>query len=212
MASQDPNTPLIAGQPGNVFVNVIFYAPLYIGFFILSLSFTFQNFKGILYTFALMIIVAIRTLCISNFMNNETPDNSGEPICNVIQYSEYENNTFSMFFIAFSFIYLCGPMILNGEINYWLMSALLFYYFINLFVRKYIAKCHISFSMILVDTFIFGIGGASLIIFLLSVTNNQHYLFFNENSSTKDICSMPSKQTFKCSVYKNGEIIGETNR
>jgi len=34
------------------------------------------------------------------------------------------------------------------------------------------------------------------------------FLFFNEVSSTMDKCSMPNNQTFKCSVYKNGELIG----
>ncbi len=144
--------------------------------------------------------------------NSTSVDSTGDPICNAIKYSNYENNTFSMFFIAFSFSYLCGPMILNGDVNYWLMSSLLFYYFLDFFIRKYIAHCPINLSMMLIDTFMFGIGGASLIIFLLSATHNQQYLFFNETSSTTDMCSMPTKQTFKCSVYKNGEIIGETNR
>jgi len=209
----DSNTPLMAGQPGNILISMIFYSPMFISFLILSLSFIFQNFKGILYIFSLVIVVAIRTLFMSNFMDNSTTEgNTGDPICDAIKYSNYENNTFSMFFIAFSFIYLCGPMILNGDINYWLLSSLLFYYFLDFSIRKYIAHCPIKLTTALVDTFIFGVGGASLIIFLLSVTNNQQYLFFNETSSTADMCSMPTKQTFKCSVYKNGEIIGETNR
>ena len=38
--------------------------------------------------------------------------------------------------------------------------------------------------------------------------NSSKYLFLNETQSNKDVCSMPKKQTFKCSVYKNGELIG----
>jgi hypothetical protein len=34
------------------------------------------------------------------------------------------------------------------------------------------------------------------------------FMFFNEVQSNKDVCNMPSKQTFKCQVYKNGELIG----
>jgi hypothetical protein len=37
------------------------------------------------------------------------------------------------------------------------------------------------------------------------------YLFFNEVSSNKDICYQPSEQTFKCSLYKNGELISGIN-
>ena len=32
-------------------------------------------------------------------------------------------------------------------------------------------------------------------------------LFYNELASNNVVCNKPSKQTFKCSVYKNGEII-----
>jgi hypothetical protein len=32
-------------------------------------------------------------------------------------------------------------------------------------------------------------------------------LYFDELRSDNVICSRPTKQTFKCSVYKNGEII-----
>ena len=35
------------------------------------------------------------------------------------------------------------------------------------------------------------------------------YLFFNEMSSDKQVCYKPSNQTFKCSLYKDGQIISE---
>jgi hypothetical protein len=47
-----------------------------------------------------------------------------------------------------------------------------------------------------------------LIIASLYSSGLQKYLFFNETSSNKETCSMPKKQTFKCAVYKNGELIG----
>jgi hypothetical protein len=34
------------------------------------------------------------------------------------------------------------------------------------------------------------------------------FLFFNEISSNKEVCYQPKNQTFKCSVYKNGEAVG----
>ena len=39
----------------------------------------------------------------------------------------------------------------------------------------------------------------------------SRYLFFNEMSSTSEVCSMPKKQTFKCSVYKNGQLLSTIN-
>jgi hypothetical protein len=40
----------------------------------------------------------------------------------------------------------------------------------------------------------------------------QQLLFINEltSGSNKEVCSMPNKQTFKCSVYKNGELLGSS--
>jgi len=38
----------------------------------------------------------------------------------------------------------------------------------------------------------------------------SNLLFFNDYSSNKEICTMPKKQTFKCAVYKNGELIGSS--
>ena len=43
------------------------------------------------------------------------------------------------------------------------------------------------------------------------INTNKNFLFINQVSSNKEICSMPSAQTFKCSVYKNGELISSSN-
>jgi hypothetical protein len=50
-----------------------------------------------------------------------------------------------------------------------------------------------------------------VIITLLYAGGSSNYLFFNEISSNKEVCTMPKKQTFKCSVYKNGELVGSTS-
>ena len=53
-----------------------------------------------------------------------------------------------------------------------------------------------------------GLGAAiSALIYSSPISN---YLFTNEVSSNNEVCSMPSKQTFKCSVYKNGELLTTT--
>ena len=40
--------------------------------------------------------------------------------------------------------------------------------------------------------------------------NRKDLLFFNELVSNNAICSRPNKQTFKCSVYKGGELLSST--
>ena len=55
----------------------------------------------------------------------------------------------------------------------------------------------------LITGIILGAGWYSIIKFL----GNNELLYFNEFVSNNVVCSRPSKQTFKCSVYKNGELI-----
>jgi len=53
-----------------------------------------------------------------------------------------------------------------------------------------------------------GAVSAASIITMMYAGGSGNYLFFNELSSNKDVCYQPSKQTFKCNVFKNGELIG----
>ena len=40
-------------------------------------------------------------------------------------------------------------------------------------------------------------------------TGNTSILFINELTSNKEVCTRPSKQQFKCKVYKDGTLIGD---
>ena len=42
---------------------------------------------------------------------------------------------------------------------------------------------------------------------LLQSTGNQKLTYFNDFITNNVVCSRPQKQSFKCSVYKNGELI-----
>ena len=52
-----------------------------------------------------------------------------------------------------------------------------------------------------------GATSAALIVTLMYSGGSGKYLFFNETSSDKDICYQPSKQTFKCQMYKDGTLL-----
>jgi len=201
-------SPLLMYQPYNVAVLLTFYSPLVITVLILSISFVFQNFKGFGFLVWLLIFSWLRSLLMEVTGSKPFESEPGD-ICGMIQYSKYSNSTFSMFFIAFSLVYLCTPMILNGQINYWILIAFLFYFLLDAGIRYY-SGCIKSMVDVFVNTVI-GLASGIFAVMTLYMSNNQNFLFFNEMSSTKDVCTMPSKQTFKCNVYKNGELIGQTN-
>ncbi len=54
-----------------------------------------------------------------------------------------------------------------------------------------------------------GAASAALIVTLMYAGGSGKYLYFNEVSSDKEMCYQPSKQTFKCKMYKDGELVGQ---
>jgi hypothetical protein len=200
--------PLLIYKPYNLAVLLTFYSPLIVSIIIISLSFVFQNFKGFIYLLWLIVFTWIRSIGLE--ITGAKPIFYREnDLCSMIQYSKYGNSTFSMFFISFSLVYICLPMIINKDINYFLLSAFLFYLLLDVGVRYY-SGCVTKISEIFLDCLL-GITTGVISTMAMYMTKTQKYLFFNEVSSTKDVCSLPSKQTFKCSLYKNGELVSTSN-
>jgi hypothetical protein len=50
---------------------------------------------------------------------------------------------------------------------------------------------------------------------LLTITSyytkgNKNYLYINEINSNREFCSMPSKQTFRCNVFRDGTLVSSS--
>jgi hypothetical protein len=102
-------------------------------------------------------------------------------------------------------LYIIFPMIYNNQINIWILTSLVMYFVGDATARGKLGCINWgSYAL----NFLVGCVLASIIISLMYAGDSGRFLFFNEFSNNKEICSMPSKQTFKCSVYKNGELIG----
>jgi hypothetical protein len=200
------NTPLLVYQPYNLAVLLTFYSPIIVAISVFSLSFIFQNFKGIIYLLWLVIFTWFRSLGYE--LSGGAPNvSSPGDLCSMVQYSKFGNSTFSMFFIAFTMAYICGPMILNKDVNYWVLSGFLFYLLLDIGIRVNMGCT--KYTYVLLDT-VLGLVAGIIALTAMYGTKMYNYIFFNESSSTKDMCSMPSKQTFKCKLYKNGELVGST--
>ena len=65
MLSENGNTSIdfsnFVENPLNIFYFLVFYSPLFISLFIFSSGFVYQNFKGIIYLFFLIVVVAMRS-------------------------------------------------------------------------------------------------------------------------------------------------------
>jgi hypothetical protein len=200
-----PDSPLQIFQPMNIVVFLSFFSPIILATGITSMSFIFQNFKGLIYLGFLIGCCFVRSYIY--MMSGANPIVNDKTICTSVQYSKYGNPTFSAFVFAFTIMYLCYPMFVNGSVNFWIFTLLIAYFLMDMFIKIY-KNCIIKIGDLFLNILL-GAASAALIVALMYTGGSGKYLFFNETSSNKDVCYQPSKQTFKCQMYKDGTLISE---
>lgn len=201
------NSPLKLFQPMNIIVFLAFFSPIILAISITSLSFIFQNFKGLIYLGFLISACLLREL--GYYWSEAQPTKEDGTICTSIQYSMYGNHTFSAFVFSFTIMYLSFPMFTYGAANLSVFISLVSYFLIDMFIKLY-KKCVVNTT----ELFFNILSGAMIslaFVFAMTAGNSEKFLFFNEVSSNKEICYQPKEQTFKCSLYKNGELISGIN-
>ena len=199
-----PDIPLQLFQPFNIIVFLSFFSPIILATCITSLSFIFQNFKGLIYLGFLIGCCVVRNYVY--MVSGGTPLVNDKTICTSIQYTKYGNPTFSAFVFSFTIMYLSLPMFSNGAPNFWVFISLVSYFFIDMFIKLY-KKCVIQTGDLFLNVLL-GLTSAALIVTLMYSGGSGKYLFFNEVSSNKDICYQPKEQTFRCQVFKDGTLVG----
>jgi MFS family permease len=142
---------------------------------------------------------------LSTLFNVDTED-----ICNKGNFLPGSNSTYSLFVLCFTFIYFMYPMIVYNNINFSVIIFFLVYIVFDILIKLYYKCIKMNNPMgaigDLCGGFILGLVSVSIMF-----STNKNVLFINELPSNKEICSMPAKQTFKCSVYKNGQVIGSSS-
>lgn len=204
--STSSTLPLPMFNPMSLVLLFSFYSPVILSISLLSVSFFHQNFKGIIYLAFLLGCCLFRYFVYMS-TSKEVSNNSGnQTLCNVVQFSKYGNATFSMFVFGFVLAYIFIPMFVNNSVNFIVLIGLIVYCFTDIFIKMTNNCIQSKFEVTM--NFFSGLILSGLIVGCMYMGGLSKYLFFNEMQSNKEICNMPSKQTFKCQVYKNGELIG----
>lgn len=165
--------------------------------------------KGLLYISLILGILFVRIvfLLFSN-INIKSTDNN----CNTYNIFSGNNTTLSTYIISFTFFYLSFPMFVNNSINIGIITFLIFYLIFDI-ITKYTLKCFkdIEFLKFVFADFVSGSMWGVLISCLMYYFGGQNLLFLTSIPSNKVTCSKPSQQTFKCAVYKNGQLVTSQN-
>lgn len=194
-------------NPKNFTKFMVFFSPVILAIVIFSMTFIFQNPKGFIYLFIFFLVTAARSLLISNGEDNTEigPINS---ICTSVKYSDKSNIGYIIFIVTFTAVYMFWPMIYKNDFNYLAVGGFLAY-FITIIWVLINSKC-INGTNSFLNAFAGGLT-AAVVLIIAAIMDLNKYLFFNEISSNRDVCSMPNNQTFKCNVYKNGELVQTTD-
>lgn len=186
------------------------FSPLFLGTFLVLVSVFNQNLKGIIYLSGVL-FTSIFCYGISTVINNPRDIANEGVICNLIDLpwvsNLYNVPNFNSVFISFTFIYLLLPMLVNNQINFIILGVIVSLFVVDAYV-KVNNKCTPGLRGIGYG-FILGLAFGILWYLLFKITGNEKFLFFNDLTSNNVVCNRPANQTFKCSVYKNGQIVSE---
>jgi hypothetical protein len=141
-------------------------------------------------------------------MRNMTGGGIGDCDMGIGKYGD--DSTLGLFILSFTMFYICTPMFIINSINWYVLVLFIFYivadYYAKMSNQCYAGKAVTIFANVLAGVTIGAI--ASLLIY----TYQNDWSMINVTSSNKQVCSVTAEQTFKCGVYKNGELIASTGR
>tara|TARA_Y100001935_G_scaffold145155_3_gene119951 strand:+ start:7188 stop:7805 length:618 start_codon:yes stop_codon:yes gene_type:complete len=186
-------------------------SPLLVTFLLVMISLFNQNLKGLVYLGGVLLASVINLfLGYTFFSESNKKDSNASVICDFIQLPYLTNfnvPSSSALFLSFTLTYLTTPMLISGQINPSIITVLSIFIAIDA-VSKIRNKCTNSMGVVsgILLGGILGLGWFSA----FKGTGNEHLLYYNELQSNNVQCSRPSKQTFKCTVYKNGNVISES--
>jgi hypothetical protein len=192
-------------EPANLMVFISVFSPIILALIIVSSSIVFGYEKGGVYLAFLLAASVLRE--VYYYYNPPSSLSNTATICNAVRYGSVNSNSplFSSFVFAFTLCYLAFPMYSYNSANFPVFTSILVFLFFDLFV-KLKNGCIVKYMDVLINI----LGGSTialLITGLMMYGGSNKFLFFNEVSSNKSVCSRPTEQTFKCSVYKNGELL-----
>jgi hypothetical protein len=173
--------------------------------------------KAFVFFIWIFIITFIRIIAFKGFKTNQDFVSNEIPnICltGLSQLFIPKDVTYSIYVLTFTMMYLFTPMLMVSKqhnvniINYGILGFFLAYLALDLGV-KYQLKCIKIVSSLVIGDVLSGLflGGVISGIIMYGSTLKS-YLYINEINANKEVCSMPSKQQFKCRVFKDGTLIG----
>lgn len=189
----------------NLFYFTSIISPWIVGFFMVMITTINGNPKGFVFLGGALIALILNIMM--KIMIKSPSDPMRAKACDMLKLSyglDYNNPSFNTMFLAYTLAYTLFPQIAYSEYSPGFIILISVMLVSDAYV-KHSMKCT-QWTGIIVGLVVGILWGASYAM-MFYATGNDKMLYFNEILSNKVICGRPSESTFKCAVYKNGELL-----
>jgi hypothetical protein len=185
---------------------IVYYSPVILSFCILIISVFYQTYRGLVFFIFVTFFGMIRKFLASSFAGNPTAIT--DKSCSTFKmFQSNKTDGFIIFFVTFVTGYILAPMFIYNMYNVYVIAFLGLYLVVVVIYNQRDQCSNLSIS---ICNIIYGIVSVMLSVIMLVSVGLSGTLFNEDLASDATICSMPSKQSFKCTVYKNGEIVSSS--
>jgi len=171
-------------------------SPIVVAGFLLMTSIFNQDIKGFVWLGVLFVgLLIVRLL---------QPLIGKKADCSSLPWMPYTSPSGSSFLIMFTVAYMLAPMQASGDYNVYAILGFLLLFAVDTVVK--VRKRCITMMGVFAGTLL-GVVYGFLAYSLIKGAGGQSLLYYGTGASNNVYCSKPKQQTFKCNVYKNGELI-----
>ena len=190
----------------NIFQVISAILPFLVTFYLIMSSVINSDLKGIVYL--LGVIGAVFISGIFATMIGSQRSAYAPVFCNLFDIPGYESShsvpSLNSVILGFTMAYLTIPMQYTKQTNPFLIGMFIFFILLDGITRvQWLCTSMVGIIFGTALGYILGSAYFSL----LHGAGADNLLYFSESVSNKTVCSRPKKQKFKCSVYKNGELV-----
>jgi hypothetical protein len=201
-----------------IFNSLSFYSQIIICVSIVVFSmFTATMEKAFVFFVWIFIITFIRIITFKGLSYDKEPVADIPSVC-LTGLSELfipRDVTYSTYILTFTMMYFITPMVMISAqnkinaINYSVLGFFIAYIILDLFIKITLSCIPGFVSKLVIGNILSGLFLGGVISGLIMYGSNlKSYLYINEVNTNKEVCTMPSKQQFKCRVFKDGTLIG----
>ena len=176
-------------------------SPFLLAFSMIMISVINTNIKGLVYLLGLVVLFIIVYLFQQSIGQRTVEVNK---FCNLFSITNFSVPSFNSALYLYTTVYTLLPMVSNDMINFPLIIVFLLL-FISDSIIKIRNKCTPVIGVVMGS--ILGLFFGVIWFLIIRSTGQTGLLYYDDLISNKIACSRPTKQKFKCSVYKNGELI-----